>query len=320
MNLIEIFKAGKRPDANGLEVNITPAMLQEAVAAYSPQYHEAPLVVGHPKSNLPAYGWVKNLILDGDLLKAEPQQIDPAFAEMVASGRFKKISASFYLPDSPNNPKKGVLYLRHVGFLGAMPPAVKGLKDPVFNEADQEGIVKFEEPFYQPTPEDNPMDKDKIAELEAKLAEAEKAKTEAEQAKVSAENEAAQLKAEKQAAEEAKAEAENTSFAESLIQGGKLLPKDREAVLSLLNAKPGTADFSESNFKADLKAFLNSLPKHYDFTEPVATKDKVAEGQDQTIAYAEGTNPASIEADQKIRAYMQEHKVSYTAAFNAIYQ
>ncbi|OIO04834.1 MAG: hypothetical protein AUJ49_02085, partial [Desulfovibrionaceae bacterium CG1_02_65_16] len=56
--------------------------------------------------------------------------------------RFKKISASFYLPDSPANPAPGVFYLRHVGFLGAAAPAVKGLK-PVAFAAGEEGVVEF---------------------------------------------------------------------------------------------------------------------------------------------------------------------------------
>ena len=58
------------------------------------------------------------LSLNGGDLLAEPDQLDPQFAELVGNGRFKKVSASFYLPDSPNNPKPGTLYLRHVGFLG----------------------------------------------------------------------------------------------------------------------------------------------------------------------------------------------------------
>ncbi len=52
------------------------------------------------------------------------------------------MSASFYLPDSPSNPKPGVLYLRHVGFLGAQPPSVKGLKQVSFSE-QEEGVVEF---------------------------------------------------------------------------------------------------------------------------------------------------------------------------------
>ncbi len=59
------------------------------------------------------------------------------------AGRYKKVSASFYQPDSPNNPvPTGVFYLRHVGFLGAQPPAIKGLKDIAFNE-NEEGVIEF---------------------------------------------------------------------------------------------------------------------------------------------------------------------------------
>lgn len=142
MNLIEIFKAGTRRDANGVEVTITVEQLQQAIDAYDPAFHESPVVIGHPKDNLPAYAWVKRLVLDGEILKAELDQIDPEFAEMVEKGRFKKVSASFYLAHSPNNPKQGSLYLRHVGFLGAMPPAVKGLRNPEFAEIE-DGVVDF---------------------------------------------------------------------------------------------------------------------------------------------------------------------------------
>ncbi|MFW9287097.1 peptidase [Glaesserella parasuis] len=142
MNLIEIFKAGTRKDANGTEVTITVADLKQAVESYNVGFHEAPAVIGHPEHNHPAYAWVKRLELEGDILKAELDQIDPEFAEMVDKGRFKKVSASFYLANSPNNPKQGSLYLRHVGFLGAMPPAVKGLRNPVFAEGE-EGVVDF---------------------------------------------------------------------------------------------------------------------------------------------------------------------------------
>ena len=42
MTLIEIFKAGKRPDANGVEVEITTDDLQQAVNAYNVNFHESP--------------------------------------------------------------------------------------------------------------------------------------------------------------------------------------------------------------------------------------------------------------------------------------
>ena len=97
MNLIEIFKAGTRKDANGKEVTLTIEDLQQAVQSYNVEFHEAPAVIGHPQHNHPAYAWVKRLELDGDILKAEFDQIDPEFAEMVDKGRFKKYLLRFTL-------------------------------------------------------------------------------------------------------------------------------------------------------------------------------------------------------------------------------
>ncbi len=138
---IQIFKSGKHVAMSGQAIAFSESDLAATVAAYDPVKHEAPLVVGHPKHDDPAYGWVKSLSF-ADALEAEPHQVDPAFAEMVGRGAFKKISASFYAPDSPSNPVPGVYYLRHVGFLGAQPPAVKGLRAPEFADAEQ-GVIEF---------------------------------------------------------------------------------------------------------------------------------------------------------------------------------
>lgn len=126
---------------NGAVLDFSAADLAASANAYDPAKHEAPIVVGHPKTADPAYGWVKSLSA-GNGLEAEPHQVDPAFAELVAKGAFKKVSASFYEPNSPQNPVPGVYYLRHVGFLGAQPPAIKGLRAPEFADAE-EGVVEF---------------------------------------------------------------------------------------------------------------------------------------------------------------------------------
>lgn len=141
MKPFELFRVGKHTSASGSTLAFGESDLQAAVAAYDPALHEAPIVVGHPKDNHPAYGWIKSLSFADGTLVAEPAQVDADFAEMVAAGRFKKRSASFYTPDSPSNPKPGTYYLRHVGFLGAQPPAVKGLRDVSFSEDD--GVVEF---------------------------------------------------------------------------------------------------------------------------------------------------------------------------------
>jgi len=125
-------------------MTFSEADLRACAQAYDPGVHEAPIVLGHPETNGPAHGWVGALIADKTGLRAVPRQINPAFAEMARQGSFKKISASFYHPDSPDNPVPGVFYLRHVGVLGAQPPAVKGLEQFEFGE-DEAGVVSFEE-------------------------------------------------------------------------------------------------------------------------------------------------------------------------------
>ncbi len=141
---LHIFKPGRRTAMSGVTLDFSESDLEASARAYDPTKHEAPIVIGHPKHDAPAYGWVKSLAAGAEGLNAEPHQVDADFAELVAAGRYKKISASFYLPDAPNNPAPGVYYLRHVGFLGAQPPAVKGLKQAEFADAE-DGVVEFGE-------------------------------------------------------------------------------------------------------------------------------------------------------------------------------
>jgi len=141
---LHIFKPGKHTPMQGGRLTFSEADLAACARAYDPDIHEAPIVIGHPETNGPAHGWVGALIADKTGLRAVPRQVDPAFAEMSNAGRFKKVSASFYMPDSPQNPVPGSLYLRHVGFLGAQVPAVKGLEQVTFSEGET-GVVTFEE-------------------------------------------------------------------------------------------------------------------------------------------------------------------------------
>lgn len=139
---LHIFKAGRHVAMDGQAITFSEADIAATCAAYDPAKHEAPLTIGHPQHDLPAYGWVAGLTVTASGMDALPAQVDPAFAEMHANGRFKKISASFYSPTSPQNPVPGCYYLRHVGFLGAQPPAVKGLRSSQFADAE-EGVVNF---------------------------------------------------------------------------------------------------------------------------------------------------------------------------------
>ncbi|MCA3299821.1 MAG: peptidase [Roseomonas sp.] len=143
MKQLHIFRTGIHQPMQGGALEFREADLAATAAAYDPALGEAPLVVGHPKTDAPAYGWVRALRAEGGDLVAEPHQVEPAFAEMVQAGRFKKISASFYTPNHPSNPKPGSYYLKHVGFLGAAAPAVKGLRDVAF-AADEADVITLE--------------------------------------------------------------------------------------------------------------------------------------------------------------------------------
>ena len=142
MKKIHIFQTGTHTSAGGQTLEFGEDVLRQSASVYDPKLHEAPVVIGHPKDNGPAFAWVESMDYEEDGLHAKPIQVDADFAEMVVAGRFKKVSASFYSPDSPANPVPGSYYLRHVGFLGAQPPAIKGLKGVDFNEAE-EGVVEF---------------------------------------------------------------------------------------------------------------------------------------------------------------------------------
>ena len=56
---IEIFRPGRHTDDQGIAHHFSEADVDGMAASYNPALREAPLTVGHPKDNLPAYGWVK---------------------------------------------------------------------------------------------------------------------------------------------------------------------------------------------------------------------------------------------------------------------
>lgn len=146
---IDLFRSGTHTAMGGQKIEFTEADLAASAAAYDPAVHEAPIVIGHPKHNHPAYGWVQSLEASGGDMAAIGHQINADFAEIVQAGAYKKKSASFYTPTDPANPKPGVFYLRHIGFLGAQPPAIKGLKDVEFGEDDEDRFVTVELDFAE---------------------------------------------------------------------------------------------------------------------------------------------------------------------------
>ena len=139
---IEIARPGTFRALNGKDYTFTEAILKAAAKAYNPAVRRAALVVGHPKVDSPAYGGVTELRYEKGKLFAIPEKVEAQFADLVNEGRFLSVSPAFLPPGHAANPDKDSWYLRHVGFLGAHPPAIAGLKAPEF-AADEEGLVAF---------------------------------------------------------------------------------------------------------------------------------------------------------------------------------
>lgn len=145
----QIFRVGSFVSMNGQKVTFDAYDLMAIAVAYKPELQQAPLVLGHPISNEPSYGYVRGLYVEGEALYAQAE-VDDRLLEMVRDGRYMNRSASFYLPGMAGNPSPGTYYLRHVGFLGATPPGVKGLPNLDFSE-DQQGnplLADIADRFY----------------------------------------------------------------------------------------------------------------------------------------------------------------------------
>ncbi len=145
MKPFEIFRSGTHTDSRGRPFTFSDEDLTAIAEKYDPALSHAPIVVGHPKEDAPAYGWVKSVRFSDGRLVVETEDLESEFSDLVKAGRFRTRSASFFPPEHPNNPTPGQYYLRHVGFLGAAAPAVKGLKPVEF--AGDDDAIEFNEPM-----------------------------------------------------------------------------------------------------------------------------------------------------------------------------
>ena len=300
---IPIFRGGRQIDGNGRAWE-GDGLIEKALASFDTAKHEPPVVVGHPRHDAPAFGWVAGLKKEGDLLMAKFKDVVPEFTEAVKKGLYKKRSAAFY-PDGR---------LRHVGFLGATPPAVKGLADVAFaegeaasfefseevsrpvealdaehkNQPDKEANMKFKEWFngvmekvMAEIPDDGPPVPAAGTFSEADL----------ERAKKEAADEAARKERERVTAEFAEKErrglqdrrrAEISSWCGGMVSQGRLTPALVQfgvpEMLAAFAEKEEAIEFGEAKQKATLydrfKAlFETELPKLVEFGE-IATRDR----------------------------------------------
>ena len=151
---VEVLRTGTFKAMGGQQVSFSDTDLSAIIEQYDPEQNPAPAVIGHPQHDDPAFGWVENFDLSADgTLRATLKDLEPTFVEAVSKGRYRKISLSMFHPDAPNNPTPGTYYPRHVGFLGGAAPAVSGLQPVQFADGDTDEIIEisFSDPAFEPT-------------------------------------------------------------------------------------------------------------------------------------------------------------------------
>lgn len=298
---IEVFRSGTFKPMTGDAISYSADDLAGIVEAYDPETAPAPIVVGHPSTDDPAFGWATGFEYDhdSDRLFAELGEVNPAFADQVRAGAYKKVSLSFFRPEAANNPTPGKWYPKHIGFLGAAAPAVSGLAPIQFAQASEGELVTFEAAFGEPAFEDTAglfrnvrdfliekfglEDADRVlpsyqidwlADAEVRGAEPKSysfADPNPKEITMTPEEIAAlEAREQKVAADEAafaeraeeRRKADNADFAESLVKSGKLLPAKKDGVVAMLNALPVEAEavaFAEGKNVPLMEAIRSTL-------------------------------------------------------------
>lgn len=254
---IPIAQTGTWRDSGGTPRTFTQANFDAIIANYDPKREEAPLVLGHPKTDDPAYGWVRALKREGGLLFAQIAQVPAELRQAVQSGLYRYVSMALH---------PGGQQLRHVGLLGAVPPAIKGLGPVQLNDGD--GVVTVECFAEEPTAGGNTMPPEDLqqrlgaleqqvkslteanAALTEKLAASEKGKGEAEAAKASAEQGKTQVEQEFAAFKGERQQADRTARLEKLTAAGKVTPGEHKDILTqveTLAKVPEAVEFSDGS-------------------------------------------------------------------------
>lgn len=301
---IKLFRPGTFTSVEGKKLNFSEADLQAIAEAYDPTSDPAPLVVGHPKLEDPAFGWVDGLRIDDGILIADPGQVEPAFAEAVNAGRYRKISAQFYDPGSPANPKPGGWYLKHIGFLGAAAPSVKGLGTVAFAGDPADPVTTIEESIMSDKDNTNTS----FAEAQAEIDRQREALAAKEATLTTREQSVSQV-----------LHASHVSFAEGLVSNGRLLPAGKDTVVGLLDRLEGnveaTASFGEGDKAISPAAAFRSL---FDGTQPMISFGEAAAPTDDdeggTVSFAA---PQGFDVDAK-RLEIHERALQLQAANSSL--
>jgi len=297
---IEVFRAGDY----GPKGKYSPADLAQIAEDYDPAWHEAPVTLDHRQDG-PAYGWVESLRAAGDLLIARLKDLHESLREWISKGAYKKRSIELYRSFA----RTGRPYLRAVSFLGACPPEVKGLSDPIFREDEGERVVvEFDD---RPSAGSARAETERFAELESLRSEASRLA----------------LELDKERAERRRAEIER--FCESARREGRILPAWEanglvEFMLALGRNESAipTADGRNLTVLEWFKEFLGSLGPQIDLREIAPSRGEGGDLRRPAIprpSERATIRPESLALHEKAVAYCREHEgTSYVEALQAV--
>lgn len=125
---VEIFRSGEQTDSQGRTAVFTNADLDSMVKNHRP----SPIVIGHPKTDSPAWGWSKGLKRVGNKLYGKYKDVVASFEKMVENKQFPERSIKI------EQLEEGGFRLVHTGFLGAVAPAIEGMERMAFSQPSGE--------------------------------------------------------------------------------------------------------------------------------------------------------------------------------------
>lgn len=256
---VEIARTGTFTDSAGRPQTFTEQDLDAIARTYDPDRRDAPLCIGHPKDNAPAFGWVEKLKHEGAKLFATFAHVPGEVKKLVAKKRYRHVSMSL-MPDRVS--------LRHVALLGAAQPAIDGLRAVELNDGGDAITVDFAADGGEGDDMTVEELQRQVGQLQAQL---EALKTEntdlkkkadthkqdkdkAEAAKTDAEQKAEKASADF-AAYRGKIETERREArVAALVKEGKVKPAERADVLDFaakLAGQDGTVDFAAPDGKRE---------------------------------------------------------------------
>jgi len=309
---IHALKAGTWAGLSG-SVSISPVDLAQIAQSYNPSLHEAPVVLGHPATDDPAFGWVRSAELRSDGLWLETGLV-PELADMFDRELYKKVSVSLYPPDSPANPMPGSYYLKHLGFLGAQPPAVKGLKGVIYNSEDTDHItIEFMEARMGDENKDPAV---ALAEKQTAILLQEQKVTDREKTVDLAEKDLARREREFR-------RKEWKQTLQTHIQAGRLLPAQESFALALMESLEGkTVDLGEGDkpLLDGFQNFLSALPVQVPLGEKAAGEKLPAAPAVSFAAPSEyEVNSERLALHAQVKAWMAKNPgKTYVEAIQAI--